>query len=302
VNTLIHPNWQLFVKVADAGSLSGAALALAQPISVVSRGIAQIERDLGARLFRRTGRGVVLTEFGKQVYPRVLGFIQDTEQFADDMRSQSGVPMGDVRLGMLTFSVPKLAGPLFVQVRQRWPRVRLHLSEGSSAQLEEGLAQGRLDMATLLREEDEVHASETPLLRTPLALVVPASHALAQRQSIPFDELATLPLVLPGAPHPLRTRLQVLARQRQLTLTCAIEADSIRLQHEMVAAGGGFAITAAAMAPPHAGSLALVRIVQPALSRTIVLGIAAHRPHTLATRSVADLIRSWAPDLLHKES
>lgn len=298
MQSILDPRWRLFVQVAEAGSVSGAALALDVPQSVVSRSIAQLEKESGAPLFRRTGRGVVLTEFGQQVHPRIVALLRDSEQLADDMRTRSGMPMGDVRFGMLPSIVPILAGPLFTAVRKQWPHVRLHLAEGASAQLEEWLLQGRLDMATLLREEDTALAGEPVLVRMPLVLVAPANDPLARRRTIGFDEVARLPLVLPSAPHPLRARLDVLARERDIALVQALEADSIRLQHEMVASGGGFAITAGAVAPHHARKLATVRIVRPVLTRSIVLGTTAHRPHTLATKSVAGLIRSLAASTL----
>jgi len=301
VQSILDPKWPLFVKVADAGSVSGAALALDLPSSVVSRNIAQIEKDAGARLFRRTGRGVVLTEFGEQVYPRIVALIRESEQLADDMRTRSGMPMGDVRFGLLPSTVPLIAGRLFTEVRRQWPQVRLHLTEGSSAQLEEWLGQGRLDVATLLREEDTAGPEETVLMRLPLFLVAPASHPLAARKTVSFAEVAGLPLILPSEPHPLRARLAALARERKLSLVQALEADSIRLQHEMVHCGGGFAITAGALGPQYARRLAAVRITRPTLSRSIVLGIASQRPHTLATRSVAALIRTLAPTVLRPE-
>ena len=94
-------------------------------------------------------------------------------------------------------------------------------------------------------------------------------------------------------------RLTTLARERQATLVQALEADSIRLQHEIVAAGGGFAITAGTLTGPQAKRLALVRITRPTLWRSIVLGTTAHRPHTLATRSVGELIRGMAGEVLN---
>jgi DNA-binding transcriptional LysR family regulator len=300
VQNILDSRWHLFVKVADAGSVSGASVALELPQSVVSRRIAQLEQESGARLFRRTGRGVVLTEFGEEVYPRIAALIRETEELADHMRTRSGVPAGDVRFGMLPSTVPVLAGRLFAEVRRQWPQVRLHLTEGSSVQLEEWLGQGRLDLATLLREEDTARAHEAELARLALCLVVPATHALARRRSIPFEELAGLPLVLPSAPHPLRSRLDGLAREKHVALVQALEADSIRLQHEMVASGGGFAITAGTLEGRDARRLAAVRIVQPALTRAVVLGVTAHRPHTLATRSVAALVRSMASEVLQR--
>ncbi len=296
--TILDPRWQLFIRVADFGSISGASVALDVPQSVVSRQIGQLEAEAGTQLFRRTGRGVVLTEFGELVYPRIVALTRAAEQLSDEMHTRSGQPMGDVRFGLLPSTVPLLAGPLCKEILRQWPQVRLHLTEGSSAQLEEWLGQGRLDLALLLREEDTAHPHESLLVRVPLDLVVPAGHALAQRSHIGFDEVAGLPLVLPGEPHPLRARLAGLAREKGLSLTLALEADSIRLQHEIVASGTGFAITAGVLAPQDAQRLVAVRIVQPSLSRAIVLGIATHRPHTLATRSVAHLIRSIGPGLL----
>jgi LysR family nitrogen assimilation transcriptional regulator len=214
------------------------------------------------------------------------------------MHTRSGQPMGDVRFGMLPSTVPLLTGPLCSEILRRWPLVRIHLTEGSSAQLEEWVAQGRLDLALLLREEGAEQSDESPLARLPLDLVVPAGHALAARKTISFEEVAGLPLVLPSEPHPLRARLAGLARERGLSLVQALEADSIRLQHEVVACNAGFAITAGVLAPQDAHRLVAVRIVQPSLSRAIVLGVTMHRPHTLATRCVADLIRSICPALL----
>jgi LysR family transcriptional regulator, nitrogen assimilation regulatory protein len=294
MQSIVDARWRLFLKVADLRSISGAAAAMDLPQSVVSRQIAQLESETASRLFRRTGRGMVLTEFGEEVYPHIAQLIAQAEQLADEMRTRGSIPMGDVRFGMLPSTVPSLAGPLFSHAREHWPQVRLHLTEGSSAQLEEWLAQGRLDMALLLREEDTASADEPVLVKLPLCLVIPAAHALAKRKSIKFDEVAKLPLVLPSEPHPLRARLAKLARERKVVLTQALEADSIRLQHEIVACGGGFAITAGTFAPQDARRLAGIRITQPTLWRSVVLGIATQRPHTLATRSVAAAIRSMA--------
>jgi DNA-binding transcriptional LysR family regulator len=298
MQTIVDPRWRLFIKVADLRSISGAAAALDMPQSVVSRQIAQLESEAGTRLFRRTGRGVVLSDFGEDVYPGIQQLIAQADELADEMRTHSGMPMGDVRLGLLPSAVPSLAGPLFSHVRENWPKVRLHLTEGSSAQLEEWLSQGRLDMALLLREHESPPTDELVLAKVPLCLVAPASHPLATRKSIRFEEVCRFPLVLPSEPHPLRARLAKLTRERGLALTQALEADSLRLQHEMVACGGGFAITAGTFGPQDAKRLAAVRITHPTLWRSIVLGIAKQRPNTLATRSVAAAVRSMAATLL----
>jgi hypothetical protein len=108
-----------------------------------------------------------------------------------------------------------------------------------------------------------------------------------------------LPLVLPGEPHLLRARLNALALQHHLKLTVQVEADSIRLQEEIVAAGGGYAIVVASAVPgtiPRRFSAAL--IVNPELPRRVVLSTTLLRPHTLATRALSSLIQQIAPAAL----
>src|SRR5262249_47225939 len=144
--------WTLFTNVAELGSLTHAAAVLDVPQSVLSRNIGALERECGARLFRRTGRGVVLTDFGQQIYPRVKQLIAQADQLVDDIRTSGGDPVGTVRVGILPSIVPILAGPLCRAVAERFRKVSLHLTEGSSVQLEDWLNQGRLDLSLLLRE------------------------------------------------------------------------------------------------------------------------------------------------------
>ena len=59
-----------FIQIAETGSLSQAAMQLQVSDSVLSRGIHEFEMELGHPLFHRTGRGMRLTEYGKQLLPR----------------------------------------------------------------------------------------------------------------------------------------------------------------------------------------------------------------------------------------
>jgi LysR family nitrogen assimilation transcriptional regulator len=296
--SILDPKWQLFVKVAELGSITKAAVTQDVPQSMVSRHIAQLERECGARLFRRTGRGVVLTEFGELIFPRIQALIDASNQLVDDIQSSGGQPMGEVRIGLLPSTVPLLAGKVFGAVHERFPQVQLHLTEGSSAQLEEWLGDGRLDMSFLLREADTFQGVEPVVMRLPLHLVGAAADPLTQRKTVYFQELEGLPLILPSSPHLLRARLDRMALDRGMTLRVSVEADSIRLQHEIAAAGGGYAIT---VGPSRANSLpglSAARLVRPQLERAIVLGTTVHRAHTLATREVHQLVLRMARTLL----
>lgn len=287
--SILDPRWQVFARVANLGSLSKTAIALDMPQSLVSRDIALLEQQCGERLFRRTGRGVVLTEFGQYVLPRVVHLAEHADALADDIRSARGQPKGEVLVGLLPSAVDQLAGPLFASVKKQLPDVRLHLVEGASAQLEEQLHEGRLDMAVVLRDDAASVKDAHVLATVPLNLVGLREDTLVAGKEIPLARLSGIPLVVPGRPHPLRGRLDRLAVEHALALEVAVEVDSVRLQYEIVAAGGGYAI-ASVMPGRLDARLAASRIVQPGLERFVVLVDTPRRPHTRATRMVRCLI------------
>lgn len=292
---ILELRWLVFLRVVALGSLSKTAAALDMPQSMVSRHVAQLEQQCGERLFRRTGRGVVLTEVGELLLPRIVELAAGAERLADDIRSVRGQPVGEVLVGLLPTAVGRYAGPLFAAVRAQMPGVRLHLSEGASAQLDEHLHEGRLDLAIVLREQAGLAEDEALLARLPLHVVGPAGDPLFNGPDLPFAALDGLPLVVPARPHLLRARLDRLGATHALRLAVAVEVDSVRLQYEVAAAGGGYAIAAAP--PGHDPRLAAARIISPVLERCVVLAVSPRRPHTRATRAVHHLIRTLADGL-----
>lgn len=287
-STIIDPRWHVFLRVVATGSLSKAAVSLDMPQSMVSRNIAQLEQQCGERLFRRTGRGVELTEVGELLLPRITALVADADALADDVRSVRGLPVGEVRVGMLPSAVDQFAGALYAAVLAEMPGVRLHLSESASAQLEEHLREGRLDMAIVLREDEASVGDAQLLARLPLQLVGRRGEPLVANGDVALAALSGVPLVVPGRPHLLRGRLDRLCADHGLQLNVAAEVDSVRLQFEVVAAGGGYAIAIV----PATGldpRLAAARIV-PELDRFVVLADTPRRPGTRATRAVRQLI------------
>jgi LysR family transcriptional regulator, nitrogen assimilation regulatory protein len=100
--------WKLFIDAAELGSLSKVAGAYGTSQPHISRQIRELEQGCGGRLFQRTGRGVVLTEFGQRIAPKVRAWLASSDQLANDIRTSSGTPIGKVRIG----SLPSTAHPL----------------------------------------------------------------------------------------------------------------------------------------------------------------------------------------------
>ena len=67
--------WKLFIDAAETGSLSKLAVARGASQPQIGRQISELEQECGGRLFHRTGRGVVLTEFGLRIAPKVRAWL-----------------------------------------------------------------------------------------------------------------------------------------------------------------------------------------------------------------------------------
>ena len=118
-----------------------------------------------------------------------------------------------------------------------------------------------------------------------------------QKPTVRFRELDKVPLVVPSVSHPFRARLAKLEKSHQIKLVYAVEADSIKLQHAIAAAGGGYAITAGLPGQAETMGLAASTIVEPELMRNVVLVTTLRRPSTLATRKIEALVRERSQQL-----
>ena len=295
-----YHGWKLFIDAIELGSLSKVAVAYGTSQPHVSRQIGELERDCGGRLFQRTGRGVVLTELGERVAPKVRAWLASTDQLANDINTTAGKPIGRVRLGILPSTAHPLVSTLCRRLQERYPLVQLSVREGQGAQLETWLENGSLDLAVLFRHTDIPRNGDAYLVETSTYLVSADGDALTAKPTVPFAKLHNLRLVQFCRPSTWRDRLDELAHERGVRLNVVLEADSLGLQMHMVAAGGVYALLG-----PYAVSAASKelrirssRLVEPTIKRRIALAMSRHGELTLAARTVMretqDIARSGA--------
>lgn len=291
---------RLMAQIAEHGSLTRAAIAANSQQSVISRQLSALEAECGGRLFYRTGRGVMLTELGTSVMPRIKQLLTEFDQLAEDMRSNAEVPSGDVRLGILPALADPLVALLYQEVREKLPLVRLHLYEGSNGQLEEWLTSGRIDLALYYRYGQVDESNDRVLGKAHAYLVGAAGDGVTAKGTIPFRALENLPLILPSVPNALRTTLDQLARRENVNLTVAMEADSLPIQKNVAAAGNAYTIIGwlAVSREVQAGTLQAARIVEPTIERAAILAATAHHVFTQPSRAIARIVEPLAIKLL----
>ena len=281
--------WRTFLAIAELGSLTRAALFLDSNQSLLSRQLNALERDCGARLFNRTGRGMLLSDVGERIFPHVKNLLADAEQLEVEIRGEAREPAGRVTLGSLPSISGPIVGRLFQQIRAQHPGIHLKILEGSSGQVEEWLADARVDIAILYRYSHTLSEQEQALASVESYLIGPAGDALTAAAEVPFSALHDLPFILPSAPNGLRTTLDALARQEHMNLTPVIEADSLPLMRSLVAQERLYTVL-----PIHAvwgevqdGTLSAARIVNPPLQRIVSMAFARNKGPGRAAAAVA---------------
>ena len=93
---------RLFVKVAEHGNISHAANACGMSQPSVSRALNALERELQAKLFHRTGRGVRLTSMGEHALMRAQAIVSQSDSLVREIRDLASAPHGKVTLALLT--------------------------------------------------------------------------------------------------------------------------------------------------------------------------------------------------------
>jgi LysR family nitrogen assimilation transcriptional regulator len=283
--------WRMFLAIAELGSLTRAAQFLDSNPSLLSRQLNALERQCGARLFNRTGRGVELSEVGTHLFPQVKRLLSDAEMLENEIRGVAREPSGRVTLGLLPSISMPLVGRLFAEIRNRYPAINLKVFEGSTGQVDEWLADLRVDIAILYRYGSSLPSMEEPLAVVDSYLIGAPGDELTANPEVRFDALNDLPFALPGVPNGLRTALEVMARQHHIRLAPVIEADSLPVQKHLVASERLYTVL-----PLHAvwnevaeKRLQAAKIIDPPFQRTISMAMSKSKGPGRAVSAVASL-------------
>jgi LysR family nitrogen assimilation transcriptional regulator len=288
--------WKVFIDAAELGSLSKVATTHGTSQPQISRVINDLEQDCGGRLFRRTGRGVLLTELGERIAPRIRAWLASTEELANDIRTAAGTPIGQVRIGSLPSTAYPLLTTVFMRLKREFPLVQMAVREGQGAQLETWLEDGSVDLAILFRISPTPRSGDVYLFEAPTYLVSAAGDPLTAKPTVEFSALENLPLVLFCRPSAWRNHLEQVADEQRVSLNVALEADSLSMQTNIVAAGGIYALLGPDAIANASRTLALqsARLVAPTVNRHVALAMSPRGKTTLACRTVMQAIREVA--------
>lgn len=290
-----------FISIAETGSFTKSALQNNVAQSALSRRVRDLEAEMGATLFYRNGRGVVLTEAGETFLAAARAILAQCETLRQDMRRVSGELDGTVKLAVPPSVGLVLLAPLLRQIRADHPRIRMRVLEGFSGHVADWLAAGKVDLAVLYKMKASTLLDAEHLLFEDMFLISAAdAPPIGQGDRVTMAEVADQELVLPGAPHGLRLLMEDAAARAQVTLNVGMEVETLPTIYDLVATGGLRTVLplAAVKQQVRDGLLVAQRITDPVISRELILAYAPHRAAAPVTKAVVRLIRSKISELV----
>ena len=273
--------YEIFLKVAELGNITLAADVLSYTQSGVSHAIAAMEREAGCTLFHRSKSGVALTENGKRLLPLVQELVNKQHSLDQAMDALSNRVAGTLRVGSFTSFTALWMAKLIQTFTQRFPEVKIELTNGTYRDIENGIAAGRLDCGFLSSVENDP-LDFTPLFNDPMLVIMAPQHALAGKAFVPLQALKKYPLIsqFQGSDHDVQ---QIFRHAKIRPKTKYILDDDISVMG-MVAQNAGIALMPEMMLATAAFDLAAVPL-RPRQHRTIGLATPPLKETTLLVRA-----------------
>ena len=294
---------EYFVRVADLGSFTRAAAALdiAQP--ALSRQVRQLEVELRQTLLLRNGRGATPTEAGKLLLEHSRGILHQVQRAREELGRVRGALAGRVAIGLPTSLARVLTVPLTRQFRAQMPDASISISEALSTSLQDGLVNGRLDVAVLYNAQRASEIDLLPLTEEELVLVSARPPGLAEDPPpgpIALRTLAAKPLVIPSRPNAIRMHVEAAMAGIGCRPNIALEIDGVSAILDLVADGAGSALLSRnAVASSIKPSAFSVRAVcDPPLRTRLSIATSALRPTTLTQQATMTLLSKMICDLI----
>lgn len=247
---------EVFLTVVETRSFVGAARQLGITQPAVSQTIARLEDIYSGELFVRNRRApLTLTPIGEAILPSARTLIDTVDRQIVRAAATAISQVGTLSLGFY----PGLAsGPLregLADFIAECPKVGLRFAEGLPGDLHRQLSEHSIDIifTAFMPDLSTPALVQEPLWQERLVAVLPASHPLAHRQRLGWDDIASQPIILRTSHGELAGYRAILQRIGDQPIDCEQHAVSRGALLEMVALGLGITVSFPSACIPRTG-------------------------------------------------
>lgn len=291
------------LEVLDAmsreGSVTAAAGALHLTQPAVSMQLRQLEDQLELSLFEPVGRGLQITEPGRELAGLAKDLLMRIDDFTRAAHELRGVSRGRVRLGVV--STAKYFAPrLLAQFLKSHPGLELKLNVYNRQHIIDELQGYAIDLGIMGRPPEGAELIGTPFAPNPLAIVAAPSHRLSLRNQISPEDLEGEPFIVRESGSGTRIAMDRFFADSGVTIHPVMETDSNETIKQAVMAGIGIAMLSlhTVRLEMAAGRLVTLRVAGLPLRRQWFVVHSRQRQLTPAAEEFLQYLLREADDLM----
>ena len=224
-----------FVAIAESGTFTAGALRVHVTQAAISMQIRQLETEIGAKVFVRAPRHVILTEAGEQLLRRARHILREHDAALDEIAELAGAERGRLRIGSASAMVLSEQLPAILkELRKQHPAAEISVISGTSEVLVDQILGGEVDVAFVSLPVDVRGIKTERLSQDQLVAIASPRHKLAKQRTISAYTLAGERLILGERGGNTRRLIDQFFAQAGVTLDVAMELSRQQAIKRMV--------------------------------------------------------------------
>ncbi|MEH2958427.1 LysR family transcriptional regulator [Candidatus Merdisoma sp. JLR.KK006] len=271
-----------FLTVVREESITKAAEVLHITQPTLSRQLAQMEEEIGVRLFDRGTRKIRLTNEGLLLRRRAEEILQLVDKTEKELVEQEEQVEGKISIGCGEVASVQMLPDLIRNFHQKYPLVTFDLFTATADLVKEQMDKGLLDLGLLL---EPIEMGKYEFIRLDMkerwVVLMPPDDPLARKKYVKADELAELPLILPRRMQ-VRSELASWFGNYYKNLNILFTSNLSTNSAVMVSRGLAYSLVIEGAVPFWDSSKIACRPLYPELMATCVLAWKREQPFSLA--------------------
>jgi DNA-binding transcriptional LysR family regulator len=224
-----------FVAIAESGTFTAGALRVHVTQAAISMQIRQLETEIGAKVFVRAPRHVILTEAGEQLLRRARHILREHDAALDEIAELAGAERGRLRIGSASAMVLTEQLPAILkELRKQHPAAEIAVTSGTSEVLVDQILAGEVDVAFVSLPVDVRGIKTERLSEDQLVAIASPRHKLSKQRTISAYTLAGERLILGERGGNTRRLIDQFFAQAGVTLRVAMELSRQQAIRRMV--------------------------------------------------------------------
>ena len=232
----------IFVTIAEEGSLTRAAQLKHIAVSAISKRVAELEEQAGSQLLVRRARGVTLTPAGQSMLFYARQLLHTLNLLDHELADYATGVKGHLRIHAITSALSQFLPDDIARFTALFPNIEFDIEERVGSAVIRAVADGSADLGIIAAHSRPEGLETLPYRNDKLTLVVPFGHPLSRRKSVKFHEVLKYEFVGPHQESSMHTLLTEEASKLGATLKWKIRISSFDCMCRMVSARLGVAI------------------------------------------------------------